>query len=92
LCAFSLARSGFADRTEQVTSVRGKLVKDLKIEAVLGRTGEELLVSVWVAKLEGELLVIAVTRATSLGRPTPFESAAAGGSSALLSGAEPIGR
>jgi hypothetical protein len=45
-----------------------------------------------VSKLEGELLVITVMRAASLERPTAGESASAGGSSALLSGAEPIGR
>jgi hypothetical protein len=72
--------------------VRGKLVKDLKVESVLGRTGEELLVSIEVAKLEGEPLVITVARATSLGRSVPLESASAGSGSALAGGAEPIGR
>jgi hypothetical protein len=71
--------------------MRGKLMKDLKIEPVLCSAGKELLVSVGAAKLEGEPLVITVTRATSLERPASFESASTGGSGELLSGAEPNG-
>ena len=86
MCSFSLARSGFADRTEQVPSVRGKLMKDLKIEPVFCSAGKELLVSGGVTMLEGEALVIAVTRAPSLERPLSFEGAASGGSGALPAG------
>jgi hypothetical protein len=72
--------------------VRGKLVKNLKIEMVLGSAGEELFVSVRLSKLEGETLVITATRATSLEGPVPFEGAAASYSSASSSSAEPVGR
>jgi hypothetical protein len=67
-------------------------MKDVKIEPVLCSTGEELLVSVGVSKLEGEPLVITMTCAASLERPVSVESASAGSSSALLGSAEPIGR
>jgi hypothetical protein len=92
VCAFSLARSGFADRTEHAPNELGELVKNLQVESVGSSASMGRLIREGVSKLEGELRVITVTRAASLERPTAFESASASGSGALPSGTEPIGR
>jgi hypothetical protein len=77
---------------EHAANKFGEFVKNLQVEAVRSSASMGRLIREGVSKLEGELLVITVMRAASLKRPAPFESAATGGSGALLSGAEPIGR
>jgi hypothetical protein len=69
LCTFSLARSGFAERTEHAPNKLGELVKNLQVESVGSSAAMGRLIRKGVSKLEGKALVITVTRAPALGRP-----------------------
>jgi hypothetical protein len=86
VCSFSLARSGFTDRTEHPPNNPpnefGEFVKNLQVESVRSSPSMGHLIRERVAKLEGEPLVIAVTHAASLGGPVPFEGALASKGSA----------
>jgi hypothetical protein len=66
-------------------------VKKLQVESVRSGASVRRLIREGVSKLEGEPLVITVTRAASLGGSEPVESASAGCGSTGTGGAELVG-
>jgi hypothetical protein len=58
-----------ADRTEHEPNELRELVENLQVEAARSGASVGRLIGKGVSKLEGELLVITVTRAASLERP-----------------------